>query len=761
MSRVLLVSNRLPITITDSVDGLVVSQSAGGLATGLKGVHGSGDSQWIGWPGPVYDERLASEDLAAQFRNLRVVPVHLNESDIAGYYEGIANSTLWPLFHYQIDRLPLHGGDWPSYVAANQKFADAVIQQHREGDVVWVHDYHLFLVPALVRKSIPNARIAFFLHIPFPSSEVFSLLPWRTEIIEGMLGADLIGFHAASYVRHFSASVRRILGVEMEIDTVRWKGRDSTVGVFPLGVDAEEFERVANTPETQSAAHELRVRAGSERLLVSVDRLDYTKGIPSRLLAIERLLERHPEWCGKVRFLQLTAPSREQVASYGLFRAEIDELVGRINSTWSTPDWTPIHHLHRSVEDLAALYCAADVMLVTPLRDGMNLVAKEFIASRVDGDGVLVLSEFAGAATELADALYVNPYDLDSFADTIHRALLLAPGDRQRRMHELRVHVTENTAQRWSEDFLRALDRVTRTPPAAAPVVRLQPPLPALPHPTLLLDYDGSLVPFAPTPNEAVPDAELLELLAHLAAGGANVNIISGRPRAFLEEHFGHLPIGLHAEHGLWSRPAASRWARRPLNLGDWRSHIRGYLEHFCRATPGSLLEEKDESFSWHFRRSHAEFTDGNDFGEFQAKELRLLLTEVLGNARVQVLVGNRVIEVKPSMINKGLVVPFVLNRPHGEVIAVGDDVTDEDLFGALPPSAISIKVGNTESCAQFRLDSYRAVREYLHQVVEALRTAAPLPPGPKSNAHARANKRIPLRILPRDDPSRDLTDVR
>lgn len=724
MSRLLLVSNRLPVTIVESGDELSIHPSMGGLASGLRGVHEELTSLWIGWLG----RPLAGDPRAAQLTEaldgLSAIPVELTADEVEGFYHGVSNSVLWPLFHYQIDRLPLEPANWQAYVDANRKFAEAVIANYEAGDLIWVHDYHLFLVPGMIRDRIPNARIGFFLHIPFPSSEVFSLFPWREEVLRGLLGADLIGFHSAGYVRHFSTALRRVLAIEMEVDTIRCHDRRVKLGVFPLGVDNQRLQEIAESSSVRERMDGLQAQHGDARWLLSVDRLDYTKGIPRRLLAFERLLERHPEWRERVRFIQVSAPSREQVASYAAFATEIDELVGRINSRWSTPAWTPLLHLHRPVEldELVALYRSADVMVVTPLRDGMNLVAKEFVATRVDNDGVMVLSEFAGAAGELAGALHVNPYDSDRFAETLHRALLLPPDERHTRMALLRERVLAHSAHSWATEFLDALGNPKQPRVVVHSPNGAYPPLAATDGLALLLDYDGTLVPFAPTPEQAVPDPELLQLLSKLARIGTDVHIISGRAREFLEEHFAETPVGLHAEHGLWSRPrSGGGWFRRHVSASEWKEQVRGYLDHFCRTTPGSFIEEKDESFSWHFRLSDAEFLPGTDFGEFQAKELRLLLAEVLSNVPVHVLVGNRVIEIRPAAINKGLVVPFILGASPRPVIAIGDDTTDEDIFAALDGEAVTIKVGHGETCARYRLQSHIGVREYLKALANEL----------------------------------------
>ena len=463
MSRVLIVSNRLPVTVT-RVDGVLHARpSAGGLATGLRRHHERAGGLWIGWPG--YADLLGgvpSAELARLLAPLRAVPVPLSADEITRYYEGIANGVLWPLFHYLIDQMPLRVEHWDAYESANARFADAIAEHHRPGDLVWVHDYQLMLVPALLRERVPDARIGFFLHIPFPSSEVFSALPQRAALLRGVLGADLVGFHTAAYARHFGRSVERTLGVVPDsLDhpaRVAHGGGTTRVGVFPMGVDAASLAARAAGAGVSAALAQLRPPDG-KALLLGVDRLDYTKGIPRRLLAYEQLLARHPELRERVRLVQVAVPSREGVGAYQRIRRNVEGLVGRINGTFGTARWTPIHYLHRSVADaeLLALYRAATVMLVTPVRDGMNLVAKEFVACRADEDGVLVLSEFVGAAAEMTDAVQVNPYDVDGSAEAYYRALTMPRAERRTRMRELRRRVITYDVHAWSSSFLAAL----------------------------------------------------------------------------------------------------------------------------------------------------------------------------------------------------------------------------------------------------------------------------------------------------------------
>jgi trehalose 6-phosphate synthase/phosphatase len=458
-SRLLIVSNRLPLTVRVDGGRATVRRSVGGLATGLSGPHERSRGLWFGWPGGLDGlDAAARASALRQLAELRAVPLLLDEREVAVFYEHLSNAVLWPICHDRVDRLPLRVEGWDTYEAVNARYADVVAEHYRPGDLIWVHDYQLLRVPALLRERLPEARIGFFLHVPFPNPEIFFTLPTRQWLVAGMMGADVVGFHTRRYHGHFRAALRRLFSIEADPGgVVSWGERRVQLGVFPMGVDAADFARRAASRAVSAKA--IEYKSPSQRLLVGIDRLDYSKGIPRRLLAVERLLVTHPEWRERVRLIQVAVPSRDRVGAYRRIRRAVDALVGRINGQFGTPTWTPIHYLYRSLPDemLLALYRAADVMLVTPVRDGMNLVAKEFPASRIDEDGVLILSEFAGAADELTDALSVNPYDVDGTAETIHRALTMEGAERQRRMRALRATVLEHDVHRWASAFLDAL----------------------------------------------------------------------------------------------------------------------------------------------------------------------------------------------------------------------------------------------------------------------------------------------------------------
>ena len=737
MTRYLIVSNRLPVTVAAEGDSYELKQSVGGLATALATL-GSGDGEmlWIGWPG---DTTTLSEKTRArldgELRDRGLAPVHLSAADVEGFYEGFSNGVLWPLFHYQIERVNMDAWrDWEAYESVNRQFAEAIAARWKKGDRIWIHDYHLLLVPAMLREMLPDACIGFFLHVPFPSLEVFRTLPWRREVILGLLGADVIGFHTYGYQRHFASCLLRMMSLDVVVDHFHWQGRTVRLGCFPISIDTADFIARASDPATEEAVAEMTENAPGMKLLVGVDRLDYSKGLPRRFLAIERLLEIDPSLIGRIRFVQLAAPSRTNVEAYAQFRRQLDELVGRINGRFSTPDWSPIQYLYRAypIEEVIPLYRAADVMVVTPLADGMNLVAKEYLACRIHDDGVLVLSEFAGAAWELGEAMHVNPYDVHQTALVLQQALQMDPAEQRARMVPMRQRILKWDIHAWLRSFISALETTThpqtetvRDTPSSSEDTALMLAARKL-H--LLLDYDGTLVSFAARPELAVPDAELLDLLGTLAANPRfSVHIISGRPRTVLDGWFVGLPVGLHAEHGFWSRPAGGEWRPNAVVSQTWKERIRAVMEDFAACTPGAFVEEKEAALCWHYRLADPEL------GQRQSRELALHLTSFLANLPVEVMRGNRIVEVRQQGANKGIILPSVLAgitaSPEEFAMAFGDDRTDEDLFAALPEHCMAIKVGDGPTLATRRLRDPEAVRKFLGDLVQGHDPAKPAKP--------------------------------
>lgn len=722
--RLLIVSNRLPIT-TEIVDGqLRLSAASGGLATGLRAWHERSAGMWIGWPGTR--SRLSATQqkaLDAQLTERGIVGIHLTRSELKEYYDEFSNGVLWPVFHYLLDRLPLESTTtWEAYKRINERFAARVAEEYRAGDLIWVHDYQLLLVPGILRRQIPDARIGFFLHIPFPAGEIFRTLPWRRAILEGLLGADLIGFHTYSYLEHFADALSDLSGVEVEHKRVWVDDRQVRLGAFPMGIDAETFRQLASSPSVQAQVQAIRAEARDRTILLGVDRLDYTKGIPRRLLAMEMLLKDDPSLRDRIRLIQVAVPSREAVPSYQDVRREIDGMIGRINGTYGTATSVPIHYLRQSIpqEHLVALYRAADVMLVTPLRDGMNLVAKEYIASRVDDDGVLVLSEFAGAAEELHEAISVNAYDVGDVATKMREALGLAGEERALRMRALRRRVMAHDVHRWANDFIHGLEsdpgREARITPAAA-LSDVLGQVRTAETAAILLDYDGTLVPIVRSPAQAAPDRELLHLLASLAERPNTIlQLVSGRAKEDLNEWFGPLPIALWAEHGIWLRPAGGAPWEATVDLGDlaWLADASMIMEECAADTPGAFVERKSASIGWHYRQAT------RAFGEAQARDLRVRLSKALVDRPCEIVENKKVVEVRPRGAGKAGIVRWLFSHEPAPrfIVAFGDDRTDEEMFAALPPGAPSVHIGAGPSMATHRLRDWVATRDFLSMLL-------------------------------------------
>ena len=750
--KLIVVSNRLPLSIRRGPDGWIAEPSAGGLASAVNPILKARGGLWIGWPGPAPpDADAGREQLLEKWRTEHgFVGVDLPAELAQRFYEGYANQTLWPLFHNFATNFEADPDGWAAYVAANRRFRDAVLEHLGPGDTVWVHDYHLMLLPRLIRDVAPETRVGFFLHIPFPASETFRILPHCDEVLRGLLGADLVAFQTHLDLQHFRSSLLRLLGLSSRPDRVTAQGGSTRLDALPIGIAPDEFAGVIeNDRKTQKAFEQLRRRYEGLRILLGVDRLDYTKGIPQRLRAYRKLLQRAPQLRGKIVLVQVAVPSRERIPEYDRLRQAVNSLVGEVNGEFGTPDWTPVVYIRRAIprSELVALYAAAEVGWVTPLRDGMNLVAKEYVACQRRGEGVLLLSEFAGAAAEMGEAFIVNPYDEERVASVLERVLDLPREERRERMAMLYQRVLRNTVFRWGERFLGLLDEAARgrladrpERPAALPVAPALEAFRASRSRLVLLDYDGTLVPFAPRPAEAVPPPRVVELLRSLAsAPGVTAAIVSGRSRHDLETWFGDVPeLWLIGEHGACMRsPVTREWEMaRPHPGTNWKKRFLPVLEHFIDRTPGSFLEEKELAVVWHHRMADPEF------GEWLANELVSTLDEMLADTELQAIRGNKTVEVRFAWANKGAIVDRLQSlRPDADFrLAIGDDRTDEDLFQRLRAEAWTVRVGEGTSSARYSLDSPVDVIAFLEALVSAaappaLRTAGKavtaLVPGP------------------------------
>lgn len=735
--RLIIVSNRLPYRFEeDGCGGFSFERSVGGLATGLGPLHEQDGNLWIGWADAAPHMKAGERArLAEALGEQDCRPVFLDECDAEAYYEGFSNSALWPLFHGFPQFTRFDEEEWEAYCRVNERFCEAVLAEACPGDTLWIQDYHLMLLPSMLREKLPEVSIGFFLHIPFPDYETFRTLPWRDEIIRGVLGADLIGFHAYDYVRHFLSSCRRVAGIENTSGTCTVNGRVVQVDAFPLGIDYARYRDAARTSEVRAAMETLAAEKGHDgcKVMLSVERLDYSKGIPERLDAFDAFLDKHPEWKGRVVLMLVTVPSRENVASYRALKKRIDELVGQVNGKHSTMDWTPVDYYYRALpfEQLVSLYAASDVMLVTPLRDGMNLVCKEYLACH-DGDGgVLVLSEMAGASYELHEALCVNPFDRAGIVAAMQQALTMPPDEQRRRNAPMQQRLARYTSKKWAREFLDAVADVKRRqagmsahllgPTSAG---RLLDAFRDAEQRALLLDYDGTLMPFSDDPACAAPDRRLLDTLAQLGAReGNDVVVVSGRDHATLESWLGALPVDLVAEHGVWfaerCRPsgepnAARSWMmQQPLD-NSWKEAVRAVLADFVDRTPGSLLEEKDYSLVWHYR------TCSQELAERRVIEIKNALGDDLADRGIALMDGNKVIEVKPRGVDKGHAAHRWFRDPSYDfLLAVGDDRTDEDVFEAAPDGAWTVKIGGGPTLARFALKDCGEMRQLLEALAE------------------------------------------
>jgi trehalose 6-phosphate synthase/phosphatase len=734
LMRLVVVSNRLPFTVSFQDGTLQFKPSAGGLTTGLwsyldrKAFDGvaQSDHLWMGWPGAsVPPEHEAAVRIYAE-RHFKSSPVFLPEENMERFYLGFCNKTIWPLFHYFPTLTHYEEDNWQEYRHVNEVFGEAVVKVLQPDDVLWIHDYHLMLLPKLVREKFPEMPIGFFLHIPFPSWEIFRMLPrpWREEIIEGLLGSSLVGFHTHDYVRYFLTSVLRTAGYEHQLGSLTLRERVVKADTFPMGVEFDRFAQASSLKETELRVGELHQKCIGQKVIFSVDRLDYTKGLVNRLRGYELFLKNNPQWHGKVVFVVSVAPSRIGVDSYQAMKLELEQTVGRIVGDFGNVHWTPLVYQfrHLTFDEIVPLYRLCDVALITPLRDGMNLVAKEFIASRPDQTGVLILSEMAGAAKEMGEALIINPFHREDFAKALEQALTMPVEEQVRRNKLLQERLRRYNVIRWADDFVESLLSTQKTEAAQRARLLAGKAFNALIQQyrstnrrALLLDYDGTLVPFAAVPRLAQPDAELLELLTTLGSDPANeVVIVSGRPRHTLENWFGKLPNSLIAEHGVWLRNKNSDWRMLKTMTNDWKERVRPILQLFVDRLPGALLEEKEFSLAWHYRRADWEQAS------LRAKELLDDLAGYTRNIDVQVFEGNKVIEVRNSGINKGTAAMEWLSGQTPEfILGIGDDWTDEDLFRALPATAFSVRVGMANTAAHYYLANHTAVRRVLRELID------------------------------------------
>ncbi|SEL72790.1 trehalose 6-phosphate synthase /trehalose 6-phosphatase [Chitinophaga rupis] len=723
MSKTIIVSNRLPVRTTEKDGEYVLAPSEGGLATGLGSIYRDGHNVWIGWPGLEVTEQKDQDRIQRELATMNLKPVYLTQDEINNYYEGFSNETLWPVFHYMSTYARYEQSYWDCYYRVNEKFRDVILETAEPGDIIWIHDYQLLLLPGMIRAALPDISIGFFLHIPFPSFELFRLLPWRAELLDGMLGADLLGFHTFDDSRHFINAVTRLLPINASSNVLMVNDRAVIAEPFPMGIDYERYGSMVNNPDVKDQLKQLKDNFNDIKMILSIDRLDYSKGILQRLQAYELFLQLHPEYTEKIVLYMIVVPSRDNVPQYIYLRDEIDKLVGGINARFRTINWHPVHYFYRSfpIETLSALYHFADVGLVTPMRDGMNLVSKEYVASRTNNDGVLILSEMAGASRELIDSLIVNPNNIGAITRAIEEALVMPKPEQYRRMKQMRQVVAKFNIAHWVKLFMTRLQEVKQIQQSML-ARRLSPDMQhqvqqqyqKAEKRAIFLDYDGTLVGFNVNIDLASPDQELYKLLQQLTADPRNeVIMISGRKHETLSEWLGNMNMDLIAEHGAWTKKQGARWKKIPGLTDQWKQDIYSTLDTYTDRTPGAFIEEKSYSLVWHYRKVE------EGLGELRANELTNTLRYYTNDKGLQVLPGDKVIEVKNVEINKGrAAINWLQDRHYDFVMAIGDDHTDEDIFKALPEDTISIKVGSQVSAARYYLRNFHEVRQFLATLV-------------------------------------------
>lgn len=705
--KLIIIANRLPLKIIEENGEYSVVPSPGGLSTGLDSLETKIEKHWVGWPGMHLGDCTAKEAIDSQLENQNFHPVYLSPDQIENYYEGYSNSVLWPLCHYFSSYIRYENNYWIAYKEVNTLFCDAILKIIEPEDIVWIHDYQLMLLPKMIRDNIADVSIGYFHHIPFPSYELFRALPERAEILNGLLGADLVAFHTHNYMRHFISTVYRVLKLDCNLDEIQMDRRIVDVDAFPMGINYEKYHEALLNPAIKANAEKLRENFGNSKLILSVDRLDYSKGIMIRMRSYEEFLENHPEYIGKVSLAMVVAPSRDNVEIYADLKNEIDMKVGAINGKYSSMEWTSVYYFYRpfNFEELAAFYHIADIALITPIRDGMNLVAKEYLATKRNEPGVLILSEMAGAAIELSDAILVNPTDIKEIENAILQALEMPVEEQLETISLMQQIISEQTVKQWSKDFIEELYSVrSKNHDLQKKIVEkknfdtIKQAYDKAWNRLIILDYDGTLAPFKKQPMQAYPTPELLKILEKLAADPSNhIVISSGRDKKTLDQWFGQLSIGLAAEHGAFYKENGA-WHQATQKV-QWDGEIPEIIKQTVRKTPRSRMEVKDTALVWHYRNVDTWLA------ELRVTQLINSLLNPCARHNLQIMKGNKIVEVKGCEISKGSEANRLISKGNYDfVMAIGDDTTDEEMFMALPKDSITIKVGQSSNAALYNL---------------------------------------------------------
>ncbi|MBK5722532.1 bifunctional alpha,alpha-trehalose-phosphate synthase (UDP-forming)/trehalose-phosphatase [Dysgonomonas sp. Marseille-P4677] len=721
--KLIIISNRLPLKIIEENNRYEIIPSPGGLSTGLDSLDTIIEKHWIGWPGMYLENSKEKEEIDEQLEQQNFHPVYLSPEQIENYYEGYSNSVLWPLCHYFSNYVHYENKYWEAYKEVNLIFCKAVLDIVEPGDIVWVQDYQLMLLPKMLRDRISDISIGYFHHIPFPSYELFRGLPERAELLNGLLGADLVAFHTHSYMRHFISAVYRVLKLDCNLDEIQMDRRVVDVDAFPMGINYDMFHNALLNPDIKKNAKELRTSFGNGKLILSVDRLDYSKGIMIRLKSFENLLENYPEYLGQVSLVMIVAPSRDNVDIYAELKNEIDMKVGAINGKYSSIDWTPVYYFYRAFnfEELTALYHIADIALVTPIRDGMNLVAKEYISTKREGEsGVLILSEMAGASIELSDAIIVNPTDTKEIEQAIVQALKMPIVEQLEAIASMQEIISTQTVRQWAKDFIEELTSIKLKNDALQQKIVektnfdiIKQAYDRAKNRLIILDYDGTLAPFHKEPMQAYPTPGLINILEKLSADIKNhIVISSGRSKQILDKWLGHLPIGLAAEHGAFYKEDGI-WHRTAQKV-EWDNEIPDIIKQTIKRTPRSKMEVKDTALVWHYRNVDVWLAD------LRVTQLINALLNPCARHNLQIMKGNKIVEVKSGDISKGSEANRLINKgDYDFIMAIGDDTTDEEMFMALPQEAITIKVGQSSNAALYNLPTQQQTLLFLLELIK------------------------------------------
>jgi trehalose 6-phosphate synthase/phosphatase len=730
--RLVIAAYRLPFKLTRTKEGYIAVQNSGGLVSAILALSenfrttgGGLKNSKIVWTG-IADDLAESTPLDIfENENFDIVPVTIPTKLNDLYYGGFCNDLIWPLFHYFPSFCVFNTDYFEAYREANLLYCEELIRITRPGDFIWIHDYHLMMLPEMIRERIPEANIGFFLHIPFPSFEIFRLLPraWRESIIKGLLGADLIGFHTHDYTQHFIKCVKRTTGFECHQNTIFTANKQVKADAFPIGIDYNKFHDACLNENVLTEKIKIRDHIANQKLIFSVDRLDYSKGLLIRLKGYETFLESFPLWHSKVVFNMVVVPSRDTIRKYGKLKKEIESMVGRINGRYSTLVWRPIIYQYKSLSfnEMVALYDLSDVGLITPLRDGMNLVAKEYIACQTENKGVLILSEMAGAAAELNEAIIINPVDNLEMAQAINNALEMGKEEKHIRIERMQSRIAQYNVFTWASDFFKQTVAMKKRQHLMSirfvnhlVSTRIISDYLKANRRILFIDYDGTLIPFEKFPELAIINDDALEIIKNLSQDPKNkIVIISGRDKVFLEKQFICVNVTLVAEHGYFIKEEDGNWVTTIHTDDHWKEKVLPIMNQYVNRCNGTFIEEKTGSIAWHYRNADL------DFAQLRLHELRDDLADIIHHKTdFEIFEGHQVLEVKSGKYDKGQAAnALIFNQNFDFILAAGDDKTDEFLFEALPDFAYTIRVGLSPSIARYNIKDIDTLIKFLEDL--------------------------------------------